>query len=277
MARLPPPLDLASFCSGLVSFGTSAYPLIWYPSPPTTCSLGARSSARWISCHHRRLPRGVLVVARQHSGGCTRHGVVGLRLPGVRGPTSGGGGGGEGGGGRLSTSVASTDATAQLFSRHQLFVQINGVANRTTIADGNTWNHEHIALLGKCLVSPESASHAITRHLADYVLIWTTRHAGMHADDLAKSPHMARIAGSVYPDINPQVYAQLRPPPPNTEPLSSSREPTTCGPSSSASLICLRQFGPYSMQDLLLFPLTAYNTYFTRRTSTWIAKVPPPK
>ena len=48
--------------------------------------------------------------------------------------------------------------------------QINGVANRTTIADGNTWNHEHIALLGKCLVSPENASHAITRHLADYVV-----------------------------------------------------------------------------------------------------------
>lgn len=83
--------------------------------------------------------------------------------------------------------------------------QINGVANRTTIADGNTWNHEHIALLGKCLVSPEAQSHAITRHLADYVLIWTTRHAGMYSDDLAKSPHMARIAGSVYTDINPQV------------------------------------------------------------------------
>jgi hypothetical protein len=32
--------------------------------------------------------------------------------------------------------------------------QINGLANRTTLADGNTWNHEHIALLGKCLVSP---------------------------------------------------------------------------------------------------------------------------
>ena len=32
--------------------------------------------------------------------------------------------------------------------------QINGIANRTTIADGNTWNHEHIALLGRSLVSP---------------------------------------------------------------------------------------------------------------------------
>ena len=25
--------------------------------------------------------------------------------------------------------------------------QISGIANRTTIADGNTWNHEHIATL----------------------------------------------------------------------------------------------------------------------------------
>jgi dolichyl-diphosphooligosaccharide--protein glycosyltransferase len=78
--------------------------------------------------------------------------------------------------------------------------QINGVGNRTTIADGNTWNHEHIALLGKCLTSDEATSHAITRHLADYVLIWTTRYAGMYADDLAKSPHMARIGASVYSD-----------------------------------------------------------------------------
>jgi len=78
--------------------------------------------------------------------------------------------------------------------------QINGVANRTTIADGNTWNHEHIALLGKCLTSDEETSHAITRHLADYVLLWTTRYAVMFSDDLAKSPHMARIGASVYAD-----------------------------------------------------------------------------
>lgn len=33
--------------------------------------------------------------------------------------------------------------------------QITGISNRTTLADGNTWNHEHIALLGKILTSPE--------------------------------------------------------------------------------------------------------------------------
>ena len=47
---------------------------------------------------------------------------------------------------------------------------------------------------GKCLVSSEEASHAITRHLADYVLVWK----GGSGDDLAKSAHMARIGTSVF-------------------------------------------------------------------------------
>lgn len=49
--------------------------------------------------------------------------------------------------------------------------QIAGIANRTTLADGNTWNHEHIALLGLCLSSPIPEAHKIARHLADYVLV----------------------------------------------------------------------------------------------------------
>ena len=58
--------------------------------------------------------------------------------------------------------------------------QISQIANRTTLADGNTWNHEHIALLGKILVSPVKDSHAIARHLADYVLVWSTRCVSSH-------------------------------------------------------------------------------------------------
>lgn len=77
--------------------------------------------------------------------------------------------------------------------------QITGIGNRTTIADGNTWNHEHIALLGRCLTSPEKKAHDIVKHLADYVLIWS----GGGGDDLAKSPHMARIGNSVFEDICP--------------------------------------------------------------------------
>lgn len=72
--------------------------------------------------------------------------------------------------------------------------QITGIANRTTIADGNTWNHEHIALLGRTLTSSEKEGHRVARHLADYILVW----AGGGGDDLAKSPHLIRIANSVY-------------------------------------------------------------------------------
>jgi dolichyl-diphosphooligosaccharide--protein glycosyltransferase len=77
--------------------------------------------------------------------------------------------------------------------------QITGIANRTTIADGNTWNHEHIALLGKALTGSEEEGYQIARHLADYVLVW----GGGGGDDLAKSPHLARIANSVYRDHCP--------------------------------------------------------------------------
>jgi len=77
--------------------------------------------------------------------------------------------------------------------------QITGIANRTTIADGNTWNHEHIALLGKALTTDVDTGYEIARHIADYVLVW----GGGGGDDLAKSPHLARIANSVYRDHCP--------------------------------------------------------------------------
>ncbi|EEC43089.1 STT3 subunit-like protein [Phaeodactylum tricornutum CCAP 1055/1] len=77
--------------------------------------------------------------------------------------------------------------------------QIAGIANRTSIADGNTWNHEHIALLGKALTTGVEEGYEIARHWADYVLLWT----GGGGDDLAKSPHLARIANSVYRDHCP--------------------------------------------------------------------------
>lgn len=58
---------------------------------------------------------------------------------------------------------------------------------------------QHIALLGRALTSPEKKAHEIIKHMADYVLIWT----GGGGDDLAKSPHMARIANSVFDDVCP--------------------------------------------------------------------------
>jgi len=101
-----------------------------------------------------------------------------------------------------------TPEDARVMSWWDYGYQISQIANRTTLADGNTWNHEHIALLGKCLVSPVKESHKIVRHLADYVLVWSTRFAGNPGDDIAKSPHMARIGGSVYKDVRPELYYQ---------------------------------------------------------------------
>merc|ERR1719335_674895 len=49
--------------------------------------------------------------------------------------------------------------------------QITGIGERTSIADGNTWNHEHIATLGKILSSNVKNAHRMARHLADYVLV----------------------------------------------------------------------------------------------------------
>ena len=88
-----------------------------------------------------------------------------------------------------------TPEDARVMSWWDYGYQIAGIANRTTLADGNTWNHEHIAMLGLCLSSPVNEAHAIARHLADYVLVWA---GGGGKDDVGKSKHMARIANSVY-------------------------------------------------------------------------------
>ncbi|GAX74108.1 hypothetical protein CEUSTIGMA_g1557.t1 [Chlamydomonas eustigma] len=92
---------------------------------------------------------------------------------------------------------ANTPEDARVLSWWDYGYQITGIGNRTTLADGNTWNLEHIALIARCLSSKEPRAHELIRHLADYVLVW----AGGQGDDLAKSPHIARIGNSVYNDI----------------------------------------------------------------------------
>jgi len=91
---------------------------------------------------------------------------------------------------------ANTPKDARVIAWWDYGYQITGIAKRTSIADGNTWNHEHIATLGRTLTSPEKRAWNAIRHLADYVLVW----AGGGGDDLAKSPHLARIGNSVFPD-----------------------------------------------------------------------------
>jgi len=92
-----------------------------------------------------------------------------------------------------------TPKDARVLSWWDYGYQITGIANRTTLADGNTWNHEHIALLGRILTGSEEEGYEIARHLADYALVW----AGGGGDDLAKSPHLARIANSVFRNMCP--------------------------------------------------------------------------
>jgi dolichyl-diphosphooligosaccharide--protein glycosyltransferase len=96
--------------------------------------------------------------------------------------------------------------------------QITGIARRTSLADGNTWNHEHIATIGLLLTSNEKKAWQAIRHLADYVLVW----AGGSGDDLGKSTHLARIGNSIFPfhcgDHDPKCeafgfYAQGKPTP----------------------------------------------------------------
>ena len=90
-----------------------------------------------------------------------------------------------------------TAEDARVLSWWDYGYQITGIGNRTTLADGNTWNLEHIALIGRMLTSSEKKSHDLVKHMADYVLVWS----GGGGDDLAKSPHMARIGTSVFTDI----------------------------------------------------------------------------
>jgi dolichyl-diphosphooligosaccharide--protein glycosyltransferase len=47
-----------------------------------------------------------------------------------------------------------TDKKAVIMSWWDNGYQINGVANRTTVVDNNTWNNTHIATVGYALASP---------------------------------------------------------------------------------------------------------------------------
>lgn len=94
---------------------------------------------------------------------------------------------------------SNTPADSRVLAWWDYGYQITGIANRTSLADGNTWNLEHIATVGRMLALPEKEAYKLVRQMADYVLVW----AGNQGDDLAKSRHIARISNSVYADICP--------------------------------------------------------------------------
>jgi len=89
-----------------------------------------------------------------------------------------------------------TPKDSRVFAWWDYGYQITGIGQRTSLADGNTWNHEHIATIGRLLSGSQKQSHSVIRHIADYVLIMT----GAVNDDLGISTHFARIGNSVFPD-----------------------------------------------------------------------------
>ena len=89
-----------------------------------------------------------------------------------------------------------TPADARVMAWWDYGYQITGIGNRTTIADGNTWNHEHIAT-GKILSAPEDEAQDRSPPGRLH-----SRSGGRLGDDL-QSPHMARIGNSVFLDICP--------------------------------------------------------------------------
>merc|ERR1719329_1912138 len=79
-----------------------------------------------------------------------------------------------------------TPKDSRVFAWWDYGYQITGIGKRTSLADGNTWNHEHIAMIGRTLTSPEDEAWYTVRHLADYVLVWA---GDDKRDDVAKSRH----------------------------------------------------------------------------------------
>jgi dolichyl-diphosphooligosaccharide---protein glycosyltransferase len=90
--------------------------------------------------------------------------------------------------------------------------QINGMTDRTTIVDNNTWKNEHIALVGRILASDERTAHKLCKELGvDYVLVLFGGIAGFSGDDLNKFLWMIRIAQGVFPEhVSEQSFYNAR-------------------------------------------------------------------
>ena len=100
-----------------------------------------------------------------------------------------------------------TDPADKIMSWWDYGYQITGMANRTVLADGNTWNNTHIATIGKAFASTEEEGYKIARQLdADYVLIIFGGLSYYSGDDVSKFIWMIRIAQGVYPEVIEQNF-----------------------------------------------------------------------
>ena len=92
-----------------------------------------------------------------------------------------------------------TPKDARIMSWWDYGYQITGMANRTVVADNNTWNTTHIATIGKALASTEEEGAKIARFMgADYLLVIFGGMTNFSGDDIAKFMWMIRIAGKYF-------------------------------------------------------------------------------
>merc|ERR1719259_1193908 len=95
-----------------------------------------------------------------------------------------------------------TDESAKIFSWWDYGYQLAGFSNRTTLTDNNTWNHTHIAQIGRIFASSEEAAYELLDQLdVDYVLLVFGGKTGYSGDDINKFLWMLRIAANAYPHL----------------------------------------------------------------------------
>lgn len=95
-----------------------------------------------------------------------------------------------------------TPEDAKIVSWWDYGYQLAGFSNRTTLVDNNTWNHTHIAQVGRIMASTEEAAYELLDELdANYVLIIFGGKTGYSGDDINKFLWMLRIAANAFPHL----------------------------------------------------------------------------
>lgn len=95
-----------------------------------------------------------------------------------------------------------TPQDSKIFSWWDYGYQLAGFSNRTTLVDNNTWNHTHIAQIGRIFASTEEAAYELLDELdVDYVLLIFGGKTGYSGDDINKFLWMLRIAANAFPHL----------------------------------------------------------------------------
>jgi dolichyl-diphosphooligosaccharide--protein glycosyltransferase len=102
-----------------------------------------------------------------------------------------------------------TAPDAKIFSWWDYGYQLAGFTNRTTLVDNNTWNHTHIAQVGRIFASTEEGAYDLLDSLdVDYVLVVFGGKTGYSGDDINKFLWILRIAANEFPHLKEADYTQ---------------------------------------------------------------------